>query len=134
MQLIPYLSFNGQCEEAFRFYEQVLGGKIQAMLPFEGTPAAEHVPAEVRNQIMHACMSIGENVLMASDCCGTDYQRTQGMSVSLHLETPDEAERVFQSLAEGGEVQMPIQETFWASRFGMLRDRFGTPWLINCSR
>jgi PhnB protein len=134
MQLNPYLTFNGNCEAAFRFYEKCLGGKIEAMMPHEGTPAEGHVPAEWRKKIMHARMTIGDEVLMASDAPPGHYEPMKGFSVSLQISEPTEAERVFHALAENGTVQMPIQETFWAQRFGMLVDRFGTPWMINCDK
>ena len=134
MKLNPYLMFNGNCEEAFRFYERALGGKIVAMHVHEGTPGAEHVPAEWGKKIMHARMTIGDEVLMASDAPPGHYQPMQGFSVSLNVDAPGEAERVFHAVAEGGTVRMPIQETFWALRFGMLTDRFGTPWMINCEK
>jgi PhnB protein len=134
MQLSPYLTFNGQCEAAFKFYADVLGGKIEAMFPHEGTPAAEHVPAEWRKKILHARLTVGNNVLMGSDAPPDRYRKPQAFSVSLEINTPAEAERMFQALAEGGTVQMPIQQTFWAARFGMLVDRFGIPWMINCEQ
>jgi PhnB protein len=134
MQLNPYLTFNGQCEAAFKFYEQCLGGKIVAMLPHAGTPAEEHVPAEWRNKIMHARLTVGDDVLMGSDAPPDRYEGSKGFSVTLGVDNPAEAERVFNALAEKGTVQMPIQETFWAARFGMLVDRFGIPWMINCEK
>jgi PhnB protein len=134
MQLNPYLTFNGQCEAAFKFYEQCLGGKIVAMLPHAGTPAEEHVPAEWRNKIMHARLIVGDDVLMGSDAPPDRYEGSKGFSVTLGVDNPAEAERVFNALAEKGTVQMPIQETFWAARFGMLVDRFGIPWMINCEK
>jgi PhnB protein len=134
MQLNPYLFFNGNCEEAFRFYAQCLGGEIVAMLPHKGTPAEGHVPAEWQDKIMHACMNIPGGVLMASDTPPGRYEAAQGFSVSLAVEDPPEAERIFHALAENGQVRMPIEETFWALRFGMLVDRFGIPWMVNCSR
>jgi PhnB protein len=134
MQVNPYLLFQGQCEAAFKFYAQCLGGKIEAMMPHEGTPAAEQVPPEWRKKIVHARLSLGDTVLMASDCPPDRYAKPQGFSVSLEIKKPAEAERVFHALAENGTLQMPIQETFWAARFGMLVDRFGIPWMINCER
>lgn len=134
MQLNPYLTFNGQCEAAFKFYEKCLGGKIAAMLPHEGTPAAEHVPPEWRAKIMHARLVVGDQVLMGSDAPPEHYEPMKGFSVTLNIKDPGEAERVFHALAENGTVRMPIQETFWAVRFGMLVDRFGTPWMINCEK
>jgi len=134
MQLNPYLLFNGQCEAAFKFYEQCLGGKIEVMMTHAGTPAEEHVPAEWRDKILHARLSVDDTVLMASDAPPGRYQQPQGFSVSLQLKDPDKAGRIFDALAEGGTVQMPFAETFWAARFGMLKDQFGIPWMINCER
>jgi PhnB protein len=134
MQLSPYLTFNGQCEAAFRFYEQCLGGKIETMMPHEGTPAAEHVPAEWRKKIMHAHMRVGDNVLMGTDAPPDRFQELKGFSVSLQIKDPAEAERIFHALATNGTVRMPIQQTFWSVRFGMLVDQFGVPWMVNCEQ
>ena len=134
MQLNPYLTFNGQCEAAFKFYERCLGGKIVAMMPHEGTPAAEHVPAEWRNKILHARLTVGDQVVMGSDAPPGRYEEPKGFSVSVQIKDPAEAERIFHALAENGKVQMPIQQTFWAARFGMLMDQFGIPWMINCEQ
>lgn len=134
MQVNPYLTFPGNCEEAFTFYAKVLKAKIEAMLPHAGTPAEEYVSPEWRGKILHACMSIGDSKLMASDCPPERFDASKGISVSLHPSTPAEAERIFSALSEGGTVTMPIEETFWAARFGMLTDRFGTPWMINCDK
>jgi PhnB protein len=134
MRFTPYLGFNGDCEAAFRYYEHVFGGKLVALFPIAGTPAAENTPAEFHNQIMHARLQVGDQELMGSDACGMPYQTPQGLSVSIHIDTPEEAERVFNALADNGSVTMPIQETFWALRFGMVTDRFGTPWMINCEK
>jgi len=132
MQLNPYLLFNGQCEAAFKFYEKVLGGKIAAMMSHEGTPAAEHVPPDWRKKIMHARLSIGDVLLMGSDAPPDRYEPMKGFSVTIGVTDPGEAERIFHALAENGTVRMPIGKTFWAERFGMLVDQFGTPWMINC--
>ena len=134
MQLNPYLTFNGQCEAAFKFYEKVLGGKIEAMIPHAGTPAEEHVSADWRDKIIHARLVVGDKILMGSDAPPEHYEQMKGFSVSLGIEKPADADRIFGALAENGTVQMPIQETFWAQRFGMLVDRFGTPWMINCDK
>lgn len=134
MQLNPYLTFNGQCEAAFKFYEQCLGGKIVAMVPHAGTPAEEHVPAEWRNKILHASLTIGNEVLMGSDAPPDRYEESKGFSVTLGVNDPAEAERIFNALAEKGTMQMPLEQTFWAARFGMLVDRFGIPWMINCEK
>ena len=132
MRMNPYLLFNGRCEEAFQFYSQCLGGKIEAMMPFAGTPAEQEVPAEWRKKIIHASLTVGDQVLMASDAPPGRYEEPKGFSVSLNVKNPAEAERIFQALTENGKVQMPLQQTFWAARFGMVVDRFGIPWMVNC--
>jgi PhnB protein len=134
MRLSPYLTFSGDCETAFDFYAKCLGGKIDAMIRHEGTPAAQQVPPEWRNKILHARLVVGEMVLMGSDVPPARYEPMKGFSVMLDVAEPTEAERVFQALAENGTVRMPIQTTFWAARFGMLVDQFGTPWMINCAQ
>jgi PhnB protein len=134
MQLNPYLLFNGQCEAAFRFYERCLGGKIVAMMPHAGTPAEGQVPPEWRDKIIHARLVVGDQVLMGSDAPPDHFEKPQGFSVTLGIDNPIEAERLFNALAENGTVRMPIQQTFWAERFGMLVDRFGIPWMINCEK
>ena len=134
MQLQPYLYFNGDCETAFKYYERCLGGKIEAMLTHAGTPAEQHVPAEWRSKILHARLVVGEAVLMASDAPPGHYRKPQGFSVSIQIKDTARAEEVFRALADGGTVTMSFEETFWAARFGMLVDRFGTPWMVNCDR
>lgn len=131
MQLNPYLTFNGQCEDAFKFYEKCLGGKIEAMMTHAGTPAEQHVPPEWRNKILHARLTVGDQALMGSDAPPGRYEQPQGFSVSLNINDPREAERIFRALSENGKVQMPLQQTFWAERFGMCADRFGIPWMVN---
>jgi PhnB protein len=135
MQLNPYLIFNGQCDAAFKFYEQCLGGKIVARFTYGEMPgAAEHVSQAMYPRIMHTCLHVGDAVLMGSDSQSDNSEESKGVYVSLHVDSPAEAERIFHALAEGGEVRMPIGETFWAARFGMLVDRYGTPWMINCEK
>jgi PhnB protein len=134
MQIQPYLFFNGDCEAAFNFYERCLGGKIEAMLTHAGSPAEQQVPAEWRSKILHARLVVGDAVLMASDAPPGHYQKPQGFSVSVQINEPVRAESVFHALADGGTVTMPIQETFFAARFGMLVDKFGTHWMVNCDK
>ena len=135
MQLTSYLTFNGDCEAAFKFYEKVLGGKIVGMSTFGDTPACDHVPAESRNKIMHARLHVGDAVLMGSDNTPPHpYEGVKGCSVALNVADPAEADRIYAALAEKGTVTMPIQETFWAARFGMVVDRFGVPWMVNCEK
>lgn len=134
MKLNPYLTFDGNCEEAFRAYETILGGEIVAMMPHEGTPAEGNVPATWRKKIIHARLIIDGTMLMGSDAPPDRYQPMQGFSVTLNIKEPAEAERVFAALADGGSVRMPLGETFWAKKFGILTDRFGTPWMVNCEK
>lgn len=134
MQINPYLLFDGNCEEAFRLYEKALGGKIVAMLPHEGTPAEQHVPAEWKKKIMHARMEIGGEAIMASDVPSKDYLKPQGFSVSVNVKTKEDAEKIFNTLAEGGKVTMPLAATFWSVAFGMVTDRYGVPWMVNCEQ
>jgi PhnB protein len=133
MRVNSYLTFNGNCESAFKFYEKCLGGKIQAMMPHEGTPMASHVPENWRSKIIHAAMSLGDELLMGFDAPPDHYQKPQGFSVTLNVNDTAESERIFRELSQDGSVQMPLQETFWAKRFGMFTDRFGIPWMINCA-
>jgi PhnB protein len=132
MRINPYLSFNGDCAAAFEFYARCLGGKIAMMLTFAQSPMAEQTPANWRDKIMHARLEIGDQVLMGSDAPPDRYVPMKGVMVSLSVAEPAEAERIFHALAEKGSVQMPIQQTFWSPRFGMVTDRFGTPWMVNC--
>ena len=135
INITPYLIFDGQCEAAFKFYEQCLRGKLEAMLPFEGAPGCEQMPPEMNDKIMHARLVVGDFALMGSDNNPQfPYEGIKGSSVALGLDNAAEAERIFNALAEGGTVQMPLQQTFWAFRFGMATDRFGVPWMINCEK
>jgi PhnB protein len=132
VQINPYLSFNGQCEAAFRFYEECLDGKLGEIFRYAGTPLAEQVPADWQNKVMHGSLAIGDQVLMGGDVVPDRYERPQGVSLSLQIKSAAQAERIFNLLANEGTVVMPLEKTFWAERFGMLVDRFGIPWLINC--
>ncbi len=134
MQLNPHLSFNGQCEAAFRFYEKCLRGKIVMLMTYGDSPIAEQTPVAWHGKIIHATFALEEQQLTGADEPAERYRKPQGFSVLLNIGDAAEADRIFQALAENGTVQMPIQETFWALRFGMLADQFGTPWLINCGK
>ena len=134
MQLDLHLHFKGQCEEAFKFYEQCLGGKISFMMTHEGSPVANQVPAEWRKKILHATIAVGDRIVMGTDAPPDRYQQPQGFHVTVGLKDPAEASRIFSALAEHGKVHMALQPTFWAERFGMLVDRFGIPWMINCEK
>lgn len=132
MRLNPYLSFKGQCKAAFTFYETVFGGKIAAMLPYGETPMCGQLAPEWRDKIAHARLMIGDQVLMGGDPPAEHYETPKGYSVAVNIDQPGEAERIFHALAEQGTVTMPLQKTFWAAAFGMLVDRFGIAWMINC--
>ena len=131
MQFNSYLLFDGNCEEAFKTYEKIFGGKIEMMLNHEGTPASVQVPPEWQKKILHARITIGNSVLMASDAPPGRYSKPQGFSVNIGLTDVKEAERIFSALSEGASVTMALGETFWAHRFGMLTDRFGIEWMIS---
>ncbi len=134
MQLSPYLNFNGQCRAAFEFYEQCLGGKIEGMQTHGDSPMAGQTPPGWKDRILHARLVVGDAVLMGSDGPPEYYAKPQGVYVSLQVDDAADADRIFNALAESGTVTMPIAETFWAARFGMVVDRFGTPWMVNCER
>jgi PhnB protein len=132
MQLITYLLFNGQCEEAFKFYEKVLGGKIETMMTHAGTPAEPHTPAEWRDKILHARLSVGGQLLLGSDAPPNRQEKPQGFSVTVIVKDVKEGERIFKELSENGVVRMGFEKTFFSAGFGMLVDRFGIPWMVNC--
>jgi len=132
MQLNPYLTFSGNCEAAFKLYERCFGGRIVAMIRHDETPMSDKTPTDWRDKIIHGRLVVGDQVLMGSDVPPEQYEPTKGFSVTLNVDDPSEAERVFRALSADGTVRMPIQKTFWALRFGMLTDAFGIPWMINC--
>src|SRR5947209_12974989 len=125
MKLNSYLFFNGQCEAAFKFYEKCLGGKIEAMLTHEGTPAEQDVPSEWRKKILHARLTVGDQESMGSDAPPDRYDKPQGFSVSLNVDKPADAEAIFSELSSKGSELMPLEQTSWADRYGMCVDRFG---------
>ncbi|AEQ50839.1 VOC family protein [Pelagibacterium halotolerans] len=130
MKITPYLNFAGDCREAMSFYQSVLGGELE-MTAHKDTPSAEHVPAEMQNQIMHAVLNWPDGKLFASDAPMAQANSFSGAYLSVHPETVEEAERMFAALSEGGEVEMELEQTFWAKRFGMLYDRWGVKWMFN---
>lgn len=130
--LEPYLIFDGNCADAMRFYERTLGGKLQALMTFGESPVRDQVPPGAAGRVMHARLVIGDRALMASDgMLGEPYEGMKNFSVTLYYPEVAEAKRVFDALAEGGKVNMPMAKTFWAEAFGMLVDRFGTPWFVS---
>ena len=132
MQMTPYLSFAGDCEAAFKFYQQCLGGKIGEIFRYGGTPMANQVPSDWSDKVMHGSLTLGDQALMGGDVAPDKYEEPKGFSLSLHIKGTADAERIFHELAAGGRVVVPLEKTFWAPLFGMLVDRFGIPWLINC--
>jgi len=130
-QLDAYLIFNGTCAEAMGFYQRTLGGTLQ-MMTHAQSPMADKTPPGSADRILHARLVIDDRYLMASDSMvGQPYDGMKGFSLSLIYPTAAEARRIFDALAQGGQVTMPMQETFWSNAFGMLVDRFGTPWMVN---
>ena len=134
MELAPYLTFNGNCEAAFNLYEQLLGGKIELMMRNGESPMANTTPPDLKDKILHVRMMVRGQALMGSDAPPGRFEKPQGAWVSLSVDSTDEAERIFKALAENGSTVMPLQKTFWAARFGMCVDRFGTPWMVNAEK
>ena len=132
MQLSFHLSFKGNCEAAFRFYERALGGKITFKMTYAESPMADQTPAEWKGKIMHSSISIGETTLMGADATPDHFEKPQGFGVTVNVKDPAEAERIFNALAENATVTLPIQQTFWSPKFGMVVDQFGIPWMVNC--
>jgi PhnB protein len=133
MQVQPYLNFDGRCEEALEFYRRALGAEVTMLTRFKDSPephAPGMVPPGADNKVMHASFRIGETTVMASDSHCGGRPSFQGFSLSLTVANDAEAERRFAALAEGGKVQMPLTKTFFASRFGMVADRFGVCWMV----
>ena len=132
MQVNPYLSFDGQCEAAFTFYAQCFGGQVGQLFRYAGTSFADQAPAGWQDKVMHGSLTIGQLVLMGADIAPDRYEAPKGFSLSIQIGSTTEAERIFHELATNGKVVMALEKTFWAERFGMVVDRFGIPWLINC--
>lgn len=133
MKLNPHLNFDGNCAEAYRFYEQHLGARTLFSITYGASPMAGEFPAEYADKIMHATIEIGDVSVMGADSPPGYYQKPDGFCISLSFDDVAEAERVFSALAEKGKVNMPLQQTFWARKFGMLIDQFGIPWMVNCN-
>jgi PhnB protein len=130
MKLDIYVNYPGHCEKAFRFYEEHLGGKITMMMNHQQQPGAANIPADWKNAILHARIEIGDAVLMGADIPNAEPMRSAYLT--LRVETPGEAERLYAVLSKEGEIFMKMEQTFFASRFTMLRDKFGTSWMLLC--
>ena len=130
MRVNTYLNYGGNCAEAFRFYEEHLGGRIGMMMKHSDMPDPSKVISGMENAVLHATITIGETMLMASDVPADRRKPMRSVYLALNIASDADAERLFALLAEGGEVFMPMQETFFASRFAQLRDKFGTSWML----
>ena len=130
MRLNTYLNYGGNCAEAFRFYAEHLGGRIGMMMKHGDMPDPSKVQPEMKDAVLHAQITIGDSVILASDVPTDRFKPMRSVYLALNVDTDAEAERIFRLLAEGGEIYMPMQETFFASRYAILRDRFGTSWMI----
>lgn len=133
MHIQPYLFFNGRAEEALNFYTQAVGAEVTTLMRFRDSPETsptEMVPKRWSDKVMHANVRIGDTQVMASDGCSEEPLSFRGFSLSLAVSSVIEADRYFTALADGGKVDMPLSETFWSPRFGMLMDRFGVAWMI----
>jgi PhnB protein len=128
MQLHTYLNYGGNCEQAFRFYEQHLGGKITMLMRHGEEPVPGQVPPDWKGTVLHARMTLGGTELLGADIPG--YQPMRSAYLSLSVDSDEEAERIYGLLSDAGQIFMPMEETFFASRFAMLRDRFGTSWML----
>lgn len=134
MQFIAYLNFNGNCRAAFDVYRDVFKGDIKMRMTYGDSPMSDQMPADSHNLIMHTLLEADGAVLMGADGPPPHTAAGQGTCININVDTPEEAERIFAALSAGGEVQMPLQETFWAIRWGSFTDRFGKPWMINCMK
>jgi len=135
MQLTTYLSFDGDCRQAFEFYRKTLGGKITDMMPFRDHPGCEGLTEQDQDKIMHARYELDGFALMGTDATVMyPYKGVSGAHVVVSLNDPAEAKRIYDAFADGGKIEMPLQETFWALSYGIVSDRFGVPWMINCEK
>jgi PhnB protein len=133
MKVEPYLSFEGRCQEAIDFYKKVLGAKVEMVMHFKESPqqpSSGAFPPEMANKVMHASLRIGDSIVMATDGHSTGKLNFAGVSLTITASSDAEAERLFAALSDGGKVTMPMAKTFFASRFGMVSDQFGVPWMV----
>ena len=132
MNMSPYLTFPGNCEEAMDFYAEVFGGNIKSIQRTKDSPMAGKMGEENEDKVLHAQLRINDSILMASDAIGMPYESPRGIMVQTAFDDLERARRVFQRLAKNGETIMKFKPTFWSIGFGMCRDRFGVPWIVNC--
>jgi PhnB protein len=132
MQVEAYLNLAGRCEEALAFYQEALGAEVGVAMRWKESPdPAIKAPPGWEEKIMHAVFRIGETTLMADDGMGPEKTEFKGITLTINVPDDAQARRVFDALGEGGTIGMPLAKTFWTSSFGMLRDRFGVPWMVN---
>ena len=131
MRVSPHLCFDGRCRSAFVAYQKILGGTIQTMLTYGESPMAAQVDPHLHDRILHATLQFGDIELTGTDVLPANYSKPQGFFVTLTIEGPAQANQIFASLAEDGEVGLPFQRTFWSPGFGVLVDQFGVPWEVN---
>jgi PhnB protein len=135
MRLFPHLAFPGNCREAFDFYAKVLKGKIAMSMTYGESPMKGHMSADMHDKIIHARLEFGDNQALAGvDAPPERFKKQQGVGIIVYIDSPADAERAFNAFADGGSVGMPFQQTFWAYRFGMVTDKYGTEWMINCEK
>ena len=134
MQVRPHLNFNGQCRAAFEYYARCLGGKVTFLLTWGESPMAGEMPSSIHAKVCHANFQMGDTTFSGSDCRPEQFQKPGGFALTINPRCFDQAEQIFAALSVGGTVQMPLQETFWAQRYGELVDQFGVPWMINCEK
>jgi PhnB protein len=134
LNITAHLHFDGECEAAFRVYQRLLNGELKTLLTYGESPLADQFPAEMGSKILHATLRIGAQELSGADVRHADYRKPQGFSVMLALADLAKADALFRGLAEGGQVHLPFEKTFWAAGYGMLVDRFSVPWQINCEK
>ena len=131
MQVQPYLFFNGRCEEALQFYSKHLGAKVEMLMRFKESPEPQRPGMEVPgDKVMHSCLRIGDTQIMASDGMCSGQAKFDGFSLSFNAADDAEAKRIFNALADGGQVAQPLIKTFFASSFGMVADRYGVNWMV----
>ena len=130
MQIQPYLFFDGRCEEAIEFYRRTLGAKVEMLMRFKEAPEPGMSPPEAGEKVMHSALRIGDSMVLASDGRCLGKPNFQGFALSLTAANESEAGRLFNALADGGEVQMPLAKTFFSPSFGMVADRFGVSWMV----
>ena len=130
MKIEPYLFFEGRCEEALTFYRDKLGAKILALMRYKESPDPAMLQGGNEDKVMHATFQLGDSMVMASDGCCKGQAKFTGFSLCIAVKEETEAERIFATLSDGGQIQMPMEKTFWAQRFGMVADRFGISWMV----